>query len=109
MTELDRKRPYAVVTGIGEAHKYEQDGKKFDGMGKEICPVQKPSGPPVDGAEGSWVPIENRMLIVDKNANGYLSIKELKSALEAVGVSVSPKNNNRTSLLEQLKAYKGIN
>jgi len=34
--KLDKRKPYATVSGVGENHVYEQDGKNFDGTGNEI-------------------------------------------------------------------------
>jgi len=34
--KLNKSKPYAVVSGIGETHAYEQYGKHFDGGGNEI-------------------------------------------------------------------------
>ena len=53
MSKLDRSKPFAEVFGVGDvAHRYEQDGKKFDHSGHEIVSgrspaQQKPAAPPV--------------------------------------------------------------
>jgi hypothetical protein len=87
---LDKSRSYSTVSGYGENHVYEQDGKKFDGMGNEIVEGHKPAT------------TENRPIIVDQNANGYMSVKEIKAALIKAGIEFNPRNNSRKSLLSLL-------
>jgi hypothetical protein len=87
---LDKSRSYSTVSGYGENHAFEQDGKKFDGMGHEIVERTAPSF------------VENMPIIVDQNANGYKSIKEIKAALIKAGIEFNPRNNSRKSLLNLL-------
>jgi len=112
MVELDKSRPFATVCGAGEKHVYEQDGLKFDAQGNEVGgkPAKVKVEPPKkDVVDTDAKPIETRLLIVDKNANGYLSVKEIKAALTEAGVEFSKKNNSRPSLLKMLKEHMGVN
>lgn len=44
MSKLDRSKPFAEVFGVGDvAHRYEQDGKKFDHSGHEIVSGRSPA------------------------------------------------------------------
>jgi len=117
---LDKSRPYATVSGFGEKHRFEQDGKKFDATGQEIGAKPKaPENPKTDTIENhdagsgkppvAEMPMETRLLIIDKNANGYLSIKEIKAALTAAKVEFNPRNNSRKFLIGLLKGYLGVN
>jgi len=45
MGTLNRSRPYGTVCGTGVDHTYEQDGKCFDGMGREVFTEVLPDGP----------------------------------------------------------------
>lgn len=104
---LDKSKPYGTVSGVGADHVYEQCGKNFDGQGNEIWKTKKPVK--VDQPESETIPIETRLLIIDKNANGYLSVKEIKAALTKVGVAFNPRSNHRKSLLNAMKTYMGVN
>lgn len=55
MKTLDRSKPFAEVWGGSVKHRYEQDGRKFDGSGNEIgepgaaAPAPAAASAPADG------------------------------------------------------------
>jgi len=80
---LDKKRPYGTVSGPGTTHRYEQDGRKFDGMGNELSHHVEPA--PLSGLP--------------------LSVPEIKNALDNAGVKYNSRNNSRVSLLKLLESH----
>lgn len=50
MKTLDRQRPYATVWGGTVAHRFEQDGRKFDSEGNELGAPAATEAPPATPA-----------------------------------------------------------
>jgi len=90
MSLLDRSRDFGTVFGLGVPHRYEQDGKKFDHLGREVDdkgrlvdPMAAPETTPKEGRIGRPR--------VDADGSGYLTRNEIMRELDRRGVKYHPR------------------